>query len=83
MSVMTRVRAAATVTALTAAVGAQVLVGQAQAEPAGSQPSGATGRAWSSMGGDSSALGPGVTDQGDFRTSSGSFSLTASCCGRR
>ena len=30
MSVMTRVRAAATVTALTAAVGAQVLVGQAQ-----------------------------------------------------
>ncbi len=68
MSVTTRVRAAATVTALTAAVGAQVLVGQAQAEPAGCQPSGAIGQAWSGMGGNSSALGPCVTDHGDFLT---------------
>lgn len=68
VGVWTRVRAAATVTALTVGVGAQVLVGQAQAAPAGCQPRGAIGQAWNSMGGNSSALGPCVTDEGDFFT---------------
>lgn len=68
MSVWTRVRAAATVAALTAGVGAQVLVGQAQAAPAGCQPSGAIGEAWGSMGGNTSALGPCVTDESDYLT---------------
>jgi len=71
VGVWTRVRAAAIVTVLSAAVGAQVLVGQAQAGPVGCQPIGAIGQALTSMGGNSSTLGPCVSGEVDVFTIKG------------
>ncbi|MEO9221907.1 MAG: C40 family peptidase [Mycobacteriaceae bacterium] len=65
MGVWTRLRAAGVVCALAAALGTQVLTGQAQAAP-GCQPYGLIGEYWANSGGNASALGPCIGDEADF-----------------
>lgn len=66
MGVWKRARAAGTVAVLAAALGTQVLAGEASAAPPSCQTVGNIGQAWAAAGGNSSALGSCVANQAEF-----------------